>query len=109
MSAALEYLNLPKAEDLELGERFLIQLAAGVMTAAQMENISSATASADEVLREVLKQTQAPKWKNEKLKQTALLILGTILKAHVTDLKTDTDKSQEIIVRISSLFVTNIY
>ena len=99
MSAALEYLNLPKSEDLELGERFLIQLAASVMTASQMEGISSATASADEVLREVLKQTQTPKWKNEKLKQTAFLILGTILRAHVTDHKTDFDKSRDIVVR----------
>ncbi|CAG2174423.1 unnamed protein product, partial [Oppiella nova] len=86
LAAALEYLNLQKSEDLDFGERFLVQLAASVMTASQMESISSATVSADEVIEEILKQTKT-KWKNEKLKQTAFLILATLLRAHVFDPK----------------------
>ena len=108
ISAALEYLNLPKNEDLETGERFLVQLAASVMTAAQMQSTPSSTASVDEVLREVLKQTQKPKWKNEKLKHTAFLILGTILRAHVSDTKTNKDKNPEIIVRYLKWLFDNI-
>lgn len=94
-------MKLPKTEDLELGERFLIQLAASVMTASQMETTPSSTATADEVLREILKQTQTPNWKNEKLRHAAFLVLGTVLRAHAKDTKSDKDKSQEIIVSLT--------
>jgi len=99
LTAALEYLNLPKANDLEFGERFLVQLAASAMTASQMEKISSATLSSGEIVNAILQQTLTPKWKNEKLKFTALLILGTLLRAHLTNSEPNLQENSDIVVR----------
>ncbi|XP_054166757.1 microsomal triglyceride transfer protein-like isoform X2 [Oppia nitens] len=108
LSAAFEYLNLPKSEDLDYGERFLVQLAVSVMTAAQMQAIPSSTVMADEVIGEILKQTEIKKWKNEKLKQTAFLILATLLRAHVFDIKTDVTKNNELITKVIKHLVTEL-
>ncbi len=99
LTAALEYLNLPKANDPELGERFLVQLAASAMTGSQMEKISSATVSSGEIVNAILQRTLTPKWKSEKLKLTALLILGTLLRAHLTNPDPNLQQDSDIVVR----------
>ena len=99
LSAAFEYLNLPKCDDLDFGERFLVELAVSVMTASYMESITSSTVTANGVIGEILKQTEVKKWKNDKLKQTSFLILATLLRAHVFDMKTEINRDSDFIVR----------
>jgi len=86
---------------LELGERFLTQLAASAMTASQMEKVSSATLSNGEITNTVLQLTLTPKWKNEKLKHTALLVLGTLLRAHLFNTGHDSQENTDLTVRHS--------
>lgn len=100
LSAALEFLNLPKSDDLEFGERFLIHLAASVMSASKMEKISCYTLSSGEILNNIFVQTLTPKWKSEKLKHTALLIVGTLLRAHLNSKDTNFEESNDIVTKI---------
>ncbi|RWS08553.1 hypothetical protein B4U79_03836 [Dinothrombium tinctorium] len=81
IDAALEFLNLPSNEDLDISERFLATLAAAFVTLSQKDEKSS-DSSHDFVVKELIRVSTSSKWSSQKLKWSTLITLGTILRSH---------------------------
>ncbi|RWS27644.1 hypothetical protein B4U80_04809, partial [Leptotrombidium deliense] len=105
IGAALEHLNLPTNEELDLSERFLATLAASYLTLSET-GIKSSDSSHEFITRELIKTSMEGKWVSEKLKWTTLITLGTILRSHNHLMNTpesfDDDLNRDVMKHLNS-------